>query len=82
VALNLWFAAAWLEQHPARSFIGHVEAGVYWLGYHYNAHGLAAFANTTLEHFKHNLHRLRLGAPTFGMSTPADYVSQLIKHSS
>ncbi len=50
-SLNRYFSHFGFTQHPDKTFIGRVEKGFDWLGYRFDATGLCAVAQATLEHF-------------------------------
>jgi hypothetical protein len=76
--MNQWFEKAGLQQHPDKTFIGRIERGFDWLGYQFNESGLVRPAQKSTMKFTLNIRRLRLGAPTFGMSKPAGASCQQI----
>lgn len=55
--LNQYFSALKLQQHPDKTFIGRIEKGFDFLGYHFTRHAIA-LADQTVRHFKEHLHRL------------------------
>ncbi|WP_208854226.1 reverse transcriptase/maturase family protein [Aeromonas fluvialis] len=57
-AMNQWFTAAGLRQHPDKTFIGRITKGFDWIGYRFNADGLLAIASKTHEKHLLNLHLL------------------------
>ena len=55
--LNETFAALKLGKHPSKTFIGRMEKGFDFLGYHFSPRGLGV-AEKTVENFVAHLHRL------------------------
>ncbi len=55
--LNQVFNRLGLEKHPEKTFIGRIEKGFDFLGYHFNSHRLS-LAEKTVENFVSHLHRL------------------------
>lgn len=56
--MNRWFAAAGLEQHPGKTYIGRVSHGLDWLGYQFDGTGLCGIAARCRENAQMKLHRL------------------------
>jgi hypothetical protein len=48
--LNQTFSELRLEKHPDKTFIGHIEKGFDFLGYHFSPEGLS-IAEKTIEKF-------------------------------
>jgi len=57
-SMNRWFEQAGLQQHPDKTFIGRLEKGFDWLGYHFDAGGFIRVAAKIQVKFQMNLHRL------------------------
>jgi RNA-directed DNA polymerase len=56
--MNRWFTAAGLQQHPEKTFIGRIARGFAWLGYQFDASGLASLATRALDNHQIKLRRL------------------------
>ncbi len=72
-AVNETLDALWLEKHPDKTFIGRIEKGFDFLGYHFSPDGLTV-AKATIEKFLERAARLyeqereRPGGPSlFGL---------------
>jgi len=84
-AMNRWFAASGLAQHPDKTFIGRIDKGFDWLGYRFGACGLCGMAAKTLEKFAVKLRRLleqarRDGSPDEGLPRRvAEYIVRWVR---
>jgi len=56
--MNQWFADAGLQQHPDKTFIGRLNHGFDWLGYHFNEYGVCRAAASAIKQANTKLHRL------------------------
>jgi RNA-directed DNA polymerase len=56
--LDSWCTAAGLQQHPEKTFIGRIARGFAWLGYQFDASGLASLATRALDNHSVKLRRL------------------------
>jgi len=72
-AVNEVLQSLWLEQHPDKTFIGKIERGFEFLGYHFSREGLTA-AKATIQKFVEHAARLyeqeregRIGPCALGM---------------
>ena len=76
--LNETFAALKLAMHPNKTFIGKIEKGFDFLGYHFSRSALS-LANHTLQHFRTHLRRLyeqQQAAPDRGAVVLGEYVTR------
>jgi RNA-directed DNA polymerase len=55
--VNEVLGSLWLEKHPEKTFIGRIERGFGFLGYHFSPHGLTV-AKETLKRFVERATRL------------------------
>jgi hypothetical protein len=63
--VNQVLASLRLEKHPDKTFIGRIEKGFDWLGYHIRPDGLS-IATKTLQNFVTRIRALIIGSATFG----------------
>ena len=56
--LNQFLNRYGFEKHPDKTFIGKIDRGFDFLGYHFDNHGIAALAASTLAHHSEKLRQL------------------------
>jgi len=75
-SMNRWFAQAGLVQHPDKTFIGRIERGFDWLGYHLASRGVVAVATSALANMLEQVCRLyeqTRASPEQAMQRVANY---------